>query len=99
MTKMRIGLLFGGRSGEHEVSISSARAIAQALATDENASKYEVLPFYIQKNGRWLSGTLPQQVLSTGKSLEIEQPTEQDDSPTSRQFPNFNAVDVWLPVL
>lgn len=99
MTKMRIGLLFGGRSGEHEVSISSARAIARALAAEENASKYEVLPFYIQKDGRWLSGTLPQQVLSTGKALEIEQPIEQDDSPTSRQFPNFNAVDVWLPVL
>ena len=99
MTKMRIGLLFGGRSGEHEVSISSARAIARALAADENASKYEVQPFYIQKDGRWLSGTLPQQVLSTGKPLEIEQSIEQDDSPTFRQFPNFNSVDVWLPVL
>lgn len=94
MTKMRIGLLFGGRSGEHEVSISSARAIARALAADENASKYEVLPFYIQKDGRWLSGTLPQQVLAAGKPLEIEsQPGE------AWQFPNFNAVDVWFPVL
>ena len=99
MTKMRIGLLFGGRSGEHEVSISSARAIARAIAADENASKYEVLPFYIQKDGRWLSGTLPQQVLSTGKPLEIEPQPGQDDSPTSRQFPNFNGVDVWFPVL
>ncbi|MCW6049553.1 D-alanine--D-alanine ligase [Lyngbya sp. CCAP 1446/10] len=96
MTKMRIGLLFGGRSGEHEVSISSARAIARALAADENASKYEVLPFYIQKDGRWLSGTLPQQVLATGKPLEIEEPGQGNDSP---QFPSFNAVDVWFPVL
>ena len=94
MTKMRIGLLFGGRSGEHEVSISSARAIARALAADENASKYEVLPFYIQKDGRWLSGTLPQQVLSTGKPLEIE-----SQAGEAWQFPNFNAVDVWFPVL
>ncbi len=94
MTKMRIGLLFGGRSGEHEVSISSARAIARALAADENASKYEVLPFYIQKDGRWLSGTLPQEVLVAGKPLEIEsQPGE------AWQFPNFNVVDVWFPVL
>jgi D-alanine-D-alanine ligase len=69
MTKMRIGLLFGGRSGEHEVSISSARAIARAVAADENASKYEILPFYIQKDGHWLSGTLPQQVLATVKPL------------------------------
>ncbi|HBL00057.1 MAG TPA: D-alanine--D-alanine ligase [Microcoleaceae bacterium UBA10368] len=99
MTKIRIGLLFGGRSGEHEVSISSARAIAGALASDDNASKYEVHPFYIQKDGRWLSGTLPQQVLSTGKLLEIEQQVGQDDSSTSREFPSFNAVDVWFPVL
>lgn len=91
---MRIGLLFGGRSGEHEVSISSARAIARALAADENASKYEVLPFYIQKDGRWLSGTLPQQVLATGKPLEIE-----SQAGEAWQFPNFNGVDVWFPVL
>src|SRR4028119_1145444 len=99
MTEMRIGLLFGGRSGEHEVSISSAGAIARALAAEENASKYEVLPFYIQKNGRWLSGTLPQQVLATGKPLEIEEEPRQDDSPASGQFPNFNSVDVWFPIL
>ena len=98
MTKMRIGLLFGGRSGEHEVSISSARAIARALAADENASKYEVLPFYIQKDGRWLSGTLPQQVLAAGKPLEIESQPGQDNSP-SEQFPSLNTVDVWFPVL
>lgn len=98
MTKMRIGLLFGGRSGEHEVSISSARAIARALASDENATKYEVQPFYIQKDGRWLSGNIPQQVLESGKPLEIEQKAE-NESPLSREFPSFNAVDVWFPVL
>ncbi|MEG3939135.1 D-alanine--D-alanine ligase family protein [Microcoleus sp. S36b_A3] len=105
MTKMRIGLLFGGRSGEHEVSISSARAIARALAADANASKYEVLPFYIQKDGRWLSGATPQQVLETGKFLEIESQTAQGEPENSTlssplpQFPNFNSVDVWFPVL
>lgn len=98
MTKMRIGLLFGGRSGEHEVSISSARAIARALASDENATKYEVQPFYIQKDGRWLSGNIPQQVLESGKPLEIEQKAE-NESPLSLEFPSFNAVDVWFPVL
>jgi D-alanine-D-alanine ligase len=99
MTKMRIGLLFGGRSGEHEVSISSARAIARALASDENSTKYEVEPFYIQKDGRWLSGTLPQQVLAAGKPLEIEEQGAENESPLSREFPSLNAVDVWFPVL
>lgn len=99
MTKLRIGLLFGGRSGEHEVSISSARAIARALTADENASKYEVQPFYIQKDGRWLSGTAPQQVLAAGKPLEIEGQKSENESSLSPQFPSLNAVDVWFPVL
>ena len=47
MTKLRVGLLFGGASGEHEVSIVSAKAIAGALTAEENANKYELLPFYI----------------------------------------------------
>ncbi|WP_341734973.1 D-alanine--D-alanine ligase family protein [Microcoleus sp. EPA2] len=99
MTKIRVGLLFGGRSGEHEVSISSARAIARALASDENATKYEVQPFYIQKDGRWLSGTIPQEVLAAGKPLEIEPPGTENESVLSRQFPSFNEIDVCFPVL
>ncbi|MCZ0902342.1 D-alanine--D-alanine ligase, partial [Microcoleus sp. HI-ES] len=52
----------------------------------------------MQKNGRWLSGTLPQEILAAGKPLEIEEQTGQNDSPAG-QFPNFNTVDVWFPVL
>ncbi|WP_377473580.1 MAG: D-alanine--D-alanine ligase [Microcoleus anatoxicus] len=99
MTKIRVGLLFGGRSGEHEVSISSARAIARALASDENATKYEVQPFYIQKDGRWLSGTIPQQVLAAGKPLEINPAGTDNESVFSREFPSFNDIDVFFPVL
>ncbi len=99
MTKIRVGLLFGGRSGEHEVSISSARAIAGALALDENATKYEVQPFYIQKDGRWLSGTIPQQVLVAGKPLEINPAGTDNESVFSREFPSFNDIDVFFPVL
>ncbi|MFQ4144972.1 D-alanine--D-alanine ligase family protein [Chlorogloeopsis sp. ULAP02] len=71
MTKLRVGLLFGGCSGEHEVSINSARAIAKALSTEQNASKYEILPFYIQKDGRWLAGNVSHQVLKSGKPLQL----------------------------
>ena len=42
MTKLRVGLLFGGRSGEHDVSIQSAHAILEGLQADDNTSKYEV---------------------------------------------------------
>ncbi len=85
MKKLRVGLLFGGCSGEHEVSISSARAIAQALNTGSNTDKYEVLPFYIQKDGRWLAGAVPQQVLESGTSVRSLNPTAdtQDPIPSS----------------
>ncbi len=69
MTKLRVGLLFGGCSGEHEVSISSAKAIAKALSTGQNQDKYELLPVYIQKDGRWLAGQAPQKILESGTPL------------------------------
>jgi len=49
--KLRVGVLFGGRSGEHEVSLVSARAIMQALAA---SGKYTVVPIGITRTGRWL---------------------------------------------
>ncbi|NEP49744.1 MAG: D-alanine--D-alanine ligase [Moorea sp. SIO3C2] len=94
MTKRRVGLLFGGVSGEHEVSISSARAIANALGADENASKYEVVPVYIQKNGIWTAVETIAQVLDSGTPLE--------SAPSGNvwQFPTVaTEVDVWFPIL
>ncbi|WP_138498058.1 D-alanine--D-alanine ligase family protein [Nostoc sp. PA-18-2419] len=109
MTKLRVGLLFGGRSGEHEVSINSARAIAKALSAEQNASKYEILPFYIQKDGRWLAGEAPQKVLESGIPLLEAQESTSDGQLTSNpqtqilsqwQSPSQVAqVDVWFPIL
>src|SRR2546429_9146928 len=50
-TKLRIGVIFGGRSGEHEVSIRSARSVIESL----DKSKYEVIPIAITKEGNWLA--------------------------------------------
>ena len=95
MNKLRVGLLFGGRSGEHEVSIISARAIAQGLKLEGNANKYEILPFYIQKDGVWQSGVIAQQVLESGVPQEILSTT-----PNLWQFPPETAqVELWFPIL
>ena len=51
MKKLRVGILFGGRSGEHEVSLLSAASVLNAI--DKN--KYEVVPIGITKDGRWLT--------------------------------------------
>ncbi len=49
---MRVAVIFGGRSGEHEVSVRSARAVMEAC---DAAKKYEVVPIAISKEGKWLS--------------------------------------------
>ncbi len=51
MNKLRVGILFGGRSGEHEVSLLSAASILQAI----DKEKYNVVPIGITKEGRWLT--------------------------------------------
>lgn len=52
MRKLRIGVLFGGRSTEHEVSILSAQSIISAM----DPQRFEAVPLYIDKEGRWLVG-------------------------------------------
>lgn len=96
MTKLRVGLLFGGRSGEHEVSIKSAKAIATALNSADNPQKYDILPVYIQKNGVWQGGDTAQQVLDQGTPLPCDEAT----SNQLWQFPpQVSEVDVWFPIL
>lgn len=51
-SKLRVGVIFGGRSGEHEISLMSARSVVDALDPD----KYDVVPIGIDKQGRWLVG-------------------------------------------
>lgn len=51
--RLRVGVLFGGRSGEHEVSLASAASVLRAL----DPEKYEAVPIGITKDGRWLIGT------------------------------------------
>jgi D-alanine-D-alanine ligase len=96
MSKTRVGLLFGGRSGEHEVSINSARSIRQALTSGGNLDKYEVIPFYIEKNGRWHGSETANRVLEIGQALPSDTETKQD----LWQFPpETAAIEVWFPIL
>lgn len=100
MDKLNVGLLFGGCSGEHEVSISSARAIASALTANQNSTKYNLIPVYIQKNGIWQGTEVATQVLQLGAPLQSENIATEGNSLNRWQFPlEANQVDVWFPVL
>jgi D-alanine-D-alanine ligase len=94
MKKIRVGVIFGGRSGEHEVSLRSAESILKSI--DQN--KYDVVPIGITHEGRWLASRsalalLPakdqiQKVLTDGESITL--PAE----PAGQGI-----VDVIFPVL
>jgi len=104
--KIRIGILFGGRSAEHEVSIQSARNILEAI----NKEKYEVVLIGINKEGRWrLEKTSELFLLSEGSTLtrlnrEGESAVLIPEEKEGNLFPllserSLKKVDVVFPVL
>ena len=112
MVKQKVGLLFGGCSGEHEVSITSARAIAAALQQDDNKSKYDILFIYIDKTGTWQPSNLAQQVLASGKPLLLTEAENDTSNEVETQLAttgfsslspvgqtSYSEIDVWFPIL
>jgi D-alanine-D-alanine ligase len=98
--RLRIGVLFGGRSGEHEVSLISAASVIQAL----DPQKYEPVPIGITKDGQWLAGTaahkmLPEILRSGERVMLSADPNVAALVPVSNSRPDALRVDVVFPVL
>jgi len=68
MKKLRVGVLFGGRSGEHEVSLLSAASVLNAI----DKKKYEVVPIGITKDGRWLTAVHAERLLKGDNAFVAE---------------------------
>src|SRR5258708_9278841 len=83
MAKLRLGILFGGRSGEHEVSLLSAASVLNAI----DKTKYEVVPIGITKDGRWLTAEHAERLLK-GNNEE-----QADKSVRSTQATQLRAGD------
>jgi len=66
MAKLRVGILFGGRSGEHEVSLLSAASVLNAI----DKTKYEVVPIGITKDGHWVTAEHAERLLRGEKSAD-----------------------------
>lgn len=98
--KIRVGILFGGRSGEHEVSLTSAASVIRAL----DPEKYEAVPIGITKDGRWLAGTAAQkmlpEVLKSGQRVILSaDPNVGGLVPLDEKTAGAATVDVVFPVL
>ena len=92
MKKLRVGILFGGRSGEHEISLLSAASVLNAI--DKN--KYEVVPIGITKDGRWLGSGDAERLLQ-GKPLEARPLRAGDPDVTSTAAVLQNGESVIVP--
>ncbi len=92
---MRVMVVFGGRSGEHEVSLASARAIMEALN-----GRHEVVPMGITREGRWISSGDPMHELESRSREIIGAPISGPPARTEEKLPAaLDSVDVVFPVL
>jgi D-alanine-D-alanine ligase len=100
--KLRVGVIFGGRSGEHEVSLVTATSIIAAL----DRTKYDVIPIGIAPDGRWISSPRALSLLKEKAGLENEperflvpEPNRQAlVSPDGRPDGTF-PIDVIIPAI
>ncbi|MEP7273188.1 MAG: D-alanine--D-alanine ligase [Acidobacteriota bacterium] len=102
--KLRVGVIFGGRSGEHEVSLRSAESVINAL----DLNKYEVVPIAITQKGRWLKSSeaaqlLPSAVLASADRhvAILGDPTDRGLAAIAEDGPSQEreSLDVVFPVL
>ncbi len=99
--KKCIGLIFGGYSNEHEVSISSAKTVFQAFNSKINKQRFEIKAFYIDKQGNWLNSNLSEKILID----EIKNNKVKKQGMSNRERLNFlegiefQNIDIWFPLL
>ena len=103
--KIRVGIVFGGRSGEHEVSLTSARGIMEAI----DGNKYDVVPVGITKEGRWITDSDAVRLLETGEAAGADQElpvslglcrvAQADSGERGAVRLNSQTLDVIFPIL
>ncbi len=105
MRRLRVGILFGGKSGEHEVSVASASSLLAAL----DPERYEAVPIGISREGSWQVGQTPEQLAAGGPKKELSGREEAVVDPTHHGIMRVDgagamdlhdsAIDVVFPVL
>ncbi|KGG00209.1 MULTISPECIES: D-alanine--D-alanine ligase family protein [Prochlorococcus] len=99
--KKCIGLIFGGYSNEHEVSISSAKTVFQAFKSEINKERFIIKAFYINKFGDWLDSYSSEKILigEIDKSKTKKQEIFIQEKVNFLEGIEFQNVDVWFPLL
>ena len=94
--KKRIGLLYGGKSAEHEVSLSTALAVTKAI----DFNTYEVYPIYITQDGEWRKGARLAETAKTIEQLQLAgESSKPNDISSFLPAQSREALDVIIPLL
>ncbi|AOV06664.1 D-alanine--D-alanine ligase [Sporosarcina ureilytica] len=93
--KKRLGLIYGGKSAEHEVSLSTARAVMQAVDFD----KYEVIPVYITYDGEWRKGQSLAKPVETIEELRLKGNGESQKDSIHQFINGAGLPDIVFPLL
>ncbi|APP14546.1 D-alanyl-alanine synthetase A [Bacillus altitudinis] len=99
--KISLGLVYGGKSAEHNVSLQTALAVTKAL----NTEKFDIHPIYITEEGEWLRGEKLTEPVSNVKMLQFEQnaktflPTSLNESMFPQPASADEKIDVVFPLL
>ncbi|WP_288261885.1 D-alanine--D-alanine ligase family protein [uncultured Prochlorococcus sp.] len=98
--KKCIGLIFGGNSNEHDVSISSAKTVFKAFNSEINNLRYWVKAFYINKSGDWLDSDLSEKILiGESENNKTKKYGTLNQKINFLEGVEFQDVDIWFPLL
>ncbi len=100
LNKKAIGLVFGGRSSEHEVSIKSAKTIFSALNTSENKKYFITNPIYIDKSGFWWDFEFSKSIILKDAQTQINNNLSKISINKLTNLSNLSKkIDIWFPAL
>ena len=100
--KKCIGIIFGGKSNEHDVSISSAKTVFKALNSISNKKRFSVKAFYINKNGSWFDNEKSTKILLDEGIKDASDKNEffyQEKKFNFLEKIDLQTIDIWFPLL
>ncbi len=102
MTEQRrtcIGIIFGGKSNEHSISIKSAKTIFKALNSENNSKKFKTKAFYINKKGRWFSSKESLLIIKNLQNLSEYNNFDAISNPNILDQIDCEDIDIWFPII
>ena len=100
LRKKNIGIIFGGESNEHDVSIASSKAIYKAFNSKLNLHKFNIKVFYINKHGVWFNNADSKEILKENKNAYAK--LNEQYEPSNLNFLeniDFSDIEIWFPVI